>query len=113
MKTMPVSASAGWNVSDAGAPEWTPIPVTVARAPSVVCFPAFITPLPQRTGERTDRRGPLLTTQLAEVHFSGVDRSTPIPTRSPSPRAFVKTLTQAGLRPIHGFSPTVTMADGR
>ena len=29
---------------ETGCPEWTPMPETVARAPSVVCLPAFISP---------------------------------------------------------------------
>src|SRR5262249_43430717 len=88
MKTMPVLASAGWNVNDTGAPEWTPIPETVARAPSVVCLPAFITPLPQPLGElyRWPRTPP---------HHEGVSRvlfllcvgCAPNPVRPPSPRA--------------------------
>ena len=29
---------------ETGFPEWTPMPETVARAPSVVCLPAFMSP---------------------------------------------------------------------
>ena len=29
---------------ETGRPEWTPMPETVARAPSVVCLPAFMSP---------------------------------------------------------------------
>jgi hypothetical protein len=44
---MPVLASAGSIFSVAGAPEWTPTPLTVAEVRSVVCLPAFILRLPK------------------------------------------------------------------
>src|SRR6266487_3520054 len=58
MKTTPVPASAGCNVSVTGSPEWTPIPETAARLRSVVCLPAFMprsAPSPHRLAhdERT------------------------------------------------------------
>jgi hypothetical protein len=51
----------GCNVMETGRPEWTPMPETVARAPSVVCLPAFMSPSRNPFGDRTARRGPLVT----------------------------------------------------
>jgi len=82
-------------VSDAGAPEWTPIPVTVARAPSVVCLPAFMTPLPQPLGERTDGRRPLLTPQCSSGFiYCAVDvgPSVPYPRQVPFPESLRENL---------------------
>src|SRR3954469_14122941 len=54
---MPVPASAGCNVSVTGRPEWTPTPDTVARAPSVVCLPAFMYPSRNPFGDRSAECG--------------------------------------------------------
>src|SRR5262245_1008355 len=45
-KTMPVSASAGFNASVTGKPEWIPAPAIAVRLRTVVCLPDFIARVP-------------------------------------------------------------------
>ena len=108
-KTMPVSSSAGCNVSVTGLPECTPTPETATWSRNVVCLAPFIEPV--YAGSQASRASHPRPRRSHILAFKATARPNPegYPQGPKSPFQRLKLRPYPRLSPTHVFLPTVTL----